>query len=190
MIAASIRNRDDRTLLDLRCCLNGGSSNERSRGSVVTVAWLATSNATQRPFLHSSASPSRAITTSAKDYNVGSAGCRELAVASASSTGLVRYARGHIRSSTTTAALGGAAPTAGMLRLARNVSIPPRLAHVLADDDLETLIKHYQMSTGPQRGALLKPKSEVGMGHFLVSSCVPYCPFPATYSMIGPAVPV
>ena len=33
------------TLLDLRCCLNGGSSNERSRGSVVTVAWLATSNA-------------------------------------------------------------------------------------------------------------------------------------------------
>ena len=40
-----------------RCCLNGGSSNERSRGSVVTVAWLATSNATQRPLLHSSASP-------------------------------------------------------------------------------------------------------------------------------------
>jgi hypothetical protein len=32
-------------------------SNERSRGSVVTVAWLATSNATQRPLLHSSASP-------------------------------------------------------------------------------------------------------------------------------------
>jgi hypothetical protein len=30
---------------------------ERSRGSVVTVAWLATSNATQRPLLHSSASP-------------------------------------------------------------------------------------------------------------------------------------
>ena len=29
----------------------------RSRGSVVTVAWLATSNATQRPLLHSSASP-------------------------------------------------------------------------------------------------------------------------------------
>ena len=27
----------DRTLLDLRCCLNGGSSNERSRGSIVTV---------------------------------------------------------------------------------------------------------------------------------------------------------
>ena len=48
----------DRTLLDLRCCLNGGSSNERSRGSVVTVAWLATSeNATQRPMLHSSVSP-------------------------------------------------------------------------------------------------------------------------------------
>jgi hypothetical protein len=46
-----------RTLLDLRCCLNGGSSNERLRGSVVTVAWLATSNATQRPLLHSSASP-------------------------------------------------------------------------------------------------------------------------------------
>jgi hypothetical protein len=34
-------------LLDLRCCLNGGSSNERSRGLVVTVVWLATSNATQ-----------------------------------------------------------------------------------------------------------------------------------------------
>ena len=31
--------------------------NERSRGLVVTVAWLATSNATQRPLLHSSASP-------------------------------------------------------------------------------------------------------------------------------------
>ena len=46
-----------RTLLDLRCYLNGGSSNERSHGLVVTVAWLATSNATQRPLLHSSASP-------------------------------------------------------------------------------------------------------------------------------------
>ena len=46
-----------RTLLDLRCCLNGGSSNERSRGSVVTVAWLATLNATLRPLPHSSASP-------------------------------------------------------------------------------------------------------------------------------------
>ena len=45
------------TLLDLRCSLNGGSSNEHSRGSVVTVAWLATSNATQRPLPHSSASP-------------------------------------------------------------------------------------------------------------------------------------
>ena len=40
-----------------RCCLNGGSSNERSRGLVVTVVWLATSNATQRRLLHSSASP-------------------------------------------------------------------------------------------------------------------------------------
>jgi hypothetical protein len=27
------------------CCLNGGSSNERSHGFVVTVVWLATSNA-------------------------------------------------------------------------------------------------------------------------------------------------
>src|SRR4051812_38121523 len=30
------------------CCPNGGSSNERSYGFVVTVVWLATLNATQR----------------------------------------------------------------------------------------------------------------------------------------------
>ena len=51
------RSSSDRTLLDLRCCLNGGSSNERSRGLVVTVVWLATLNATQRPLLHHTASP-------------------------------------------------------------------------------------------------------------------------------------
>ena len=33
------------------------SSNKRSRGLVVTAAWLATSNATQRPLLHTSAPP-------------------------------------------------------------------------------------------------------------------------------------
>ena len=46
------KSSSDRTQLDLRCYPNAGSSNERSRGSVVTVAWLATSNATQRPLLH------------------------------------------------------------------------------------------------------------------------------------------
>ena len=57
LVPGACKSSSDRTLLDFRCCLNGGSSNERSRGSVVTVAWLATSNATQRPLLHSSASP-------------------------------------------------------------------------------------------------------------------------------------
>ena len=57
LVPGICRSSSDRTLLDLRCCLNGGSSNERSRGLVVTVVWLATSNATQRPLLHSSASP-------------------------------------------------------------------------------------------------------------------------------------
>jgi len=42
------------------------------------------------------------------------------------------------------AAAGGAGSNRRILRLAKDVSIPPKLAHVLADDDLETLIKHYQ----------------------------------------------
>jgi hypothetical protein len=41
-LPGACRSSSDRTLVDLRCCARGGSSNKRSRGLVVTVALLAT----------------------------------------------------------------------------------------------------------------------------------------------------
>ena len=56
LVPGACKSSSDRTLLDLRCCARGGSSNKRSRGLVVTVALLATGERYALPLLHSSAS--------------------------------------------------------------------------------------------------------------------------------------